>query len=50
VSPVTVKDGAMVAAGSTLTQDVEQDALAVGRSKERILSKWAKKYRERNKK
>ena len=50
VSPVNIGDGAMVAAGSTLTQDVEQDALAVGRSKERILSRWAKKYRERNKK
>jgi bifunctional UDP-N-acetylglucosamine pyrophosphorylase/glucosamine-1-phosphate N-acetyltransferase len=50
VSPVNIDDGAMVAAGSTVTQDVEQDALAVGRAKERILSKWAKKYRDRNKK
>lgn len=50
VSPVNIGHGAMVAAGSTVTQDIDVDALAVGRSKERVLPGWAKKYREKNKK
>jgi bifunctional UDP-N-acetylglucosamine pyrophosphorylase / glucosamine-1-phosphate N-acetyltransferase len=34
IAPITVADGAYIAAGSTLTQDVPADALAVGRAKQ----------------
>ncbi|MBC6406862.1 MAG: bifunctional UDP-N-acetylglucosamine diphosphorylase/glucosamine-1-phosphate N-acetyltransferase GlmU [Rhodobacteraceae bacterium] len=34
VAPVKVGDGAMTAGGSTITQDVEHDALAIGRSQQ----------------
>ena len=34
VAPITVGDGALVAAGSTLTEDVEAGALAIGRARQ----------------
>ncbi len=34
IAPITIEDGAYVAAGSTLTQTVPSDALAVGRAKQ----------------
>ena len=34
IAPITIEDGAYVAAGSTLTQTVPADALAVGRAKQ----------------
>jgi bifunctional UDP-N-acetylglucosamine pyrophosphorylase/glucosamine-1-phosphate N-acetyltransferase len=34
VAPVTVGDGAIVAAGSVITQDVEADALAIARGRQ----------------
>jgi bifunctional UDP-N-acetylglucosamine pyrophosphorylase/glucosamine-1-phosphate N-acetyltransferase len=34
VAPVTVGEGAYVAAGSTITQDVPQDALSVARARQ----------------
>jgi bifunctional UDP-N-acetylglucosamine pyrophosphorylase/glucosamine-1-phosphate N-acetyltransferase len=40
VSPVTVGEGAYVAAGTTLTRDVPEGALAVGRAKERNIDGW----------
>lgn len=46
VAPVTVGDGAYVAAGSTVTADVEPDSLCVARSRQRIISGWAKRRRE----
>lgn len=45
IAPVTVGKGAYTAAGSTITKNVEEDALAVARSKQTQLSGWAKKYR-----
>jgi len=34
VAPVSVGDGAVVAAGSVITQDVEADALAIARGQQ----------------
>ncbi|MBQ2763471.1 MAG: bifunctional UDP-N-acetylglucosamine diphosphorylase/glucosamine-1-phosphate N-acetyltransferase GlmU [Firmicutes bacterium] len=50
VSPVTVEDGAYIAAGSTITRDVPQDALAVAREKQSIKEGWAEDFRNKNKK
>jgi bifunctional UDP-N-acetylglucosamine pyrophosphorylase/glucosamine-1-phosphate N-acetyltransferase len=47
VAPVTIGDRAIVGAGSVITRDVEADALAVGRSEQRGLAGWAKRFRER---
>ena len=41
VAPVRVGDEATTAAGSVITQDVEDGALAVGRSKQRNIPGWA---------
>lgn len=46
VPPVTVADGAYIAAGTTVTRDVEADALAIGRSRQENKAGWAKKRRE----
>jgi bifunctional UDP-N-acetylglucosamine pyrophosphorylase / glucosamine-1-phosphate N-acetyltransferase len=50
VAPVTVGDGAYVAAGSSITEDVPQDALAIARSRPTIKPDWAKRRRETYKK
>lgn len=41
VSPVKVEDGAYIAAGSTVTEDVPEDALAIGRARQRNIRGWA---------
>lgn len=46
VAPVEVADGAFVAAGTTVTKDVEKDALCIGRSKQKNIEGWAKKWWE----
>ena len=46
VPPVTVGDGAYIAAGTTVTRDVEPDALAIGRTRQENKPGWAKKRRE----
>ena len=46
VAPVTIGDGANVAAGSVITSDVPGDALAVARARQETKPGWAKKYRE----
>jgi bifunctional UDP-N-acetylglucosamine pyrophosphorylase/glucosamine-1-phosphate N-acetyltransferase len=43
IAPVTVGRDAYVAAGSTVTQDVPEGALAVGRSRQRNVEGWAKR-------
>ncbi|MBQ1252059.1 MAG: glucosamine-1-phosphate N-acetyltransferase, partial [Firmicutes bacterium] len=50
VSPVTVDDGAYIAAGSTITRDIPKDALAVAREKQSIKEGWAERFRNKNKK
>ncbi len=46
IAPVTVGDGAYIAAGSTVTKDVEEDALCVARSRQKVIEGWAKRRRE----
>ena len=45
VAPVTVGDGAYTAAGSTITEDVEADALAVARARQTNKPGWAARFR-----
>jgi bifunctional UDP-N-acetylglucosamine pyrophosphorylase / glucosamine-1-phosphate N-acetyltransferase len=45
VAPVTVGEGAYVAAGSTITDDVPKDALALGRARQVTKPGWAARRR-----
>ena len=46
IAPVTIGDGALIAAGSTITEDVPGDALAIARSAQTVKEGWAKRRRE----
>ncbi len=46
VAPVTIGDGAIIAAGSVITDDVETDALAVARAPQKMKPGWAKSFRQ----
>lgn len=46
VAPVTVGDGAYTAAGSTVTEEVPPDALAVARSRQKNVEGWAARRRK----
>lgn len=50
VAPVKVGDGAIVGAGSTITDDVEPDAMAVTRAKQKSVDDGAKRFRARRRK
>ena len=45
VAPIAIGNGAYVAAGSTLTEDVPEDALALGRARQTNKENWARKKR-----
>ncbi len=47
VAPVSIGDGAVVGAGSVITEDVAPDSLAVERSEQKGIAGWAKRFRER---
>ena len=47
VAPVTVGEGAYTAAGSTITEDVPPDALAIARERQTVKKKWAAKRRDK---
>jgi bifunctional UDP-N-acetylglucosamine pyrophosphorylase/glucosamine-1-phosphate N-acetyltransferase len=47
VAPVTVGEGAYVAAGSTITEDVPKDALALARARQVTKPGWAAHRRQR---
>ena len=46
IPPVRVGRGAYIAAATTVTKDVESDALVIGRARQEIKSGWAKRKRE----
>jgi bifunctional UDP-N-acetylglucosamine pyrophosphorylase/glucosamine-1-phosphate N-acetyltransferase len=48
IAPVTVGDGSYIAAGSTITDEVPPDALAVARSRQKNLEGWAARRRKLN--
>ncbi|MFA6280596.1 MAG: bifunctional UDP-N-acetylglucosamine diphosphorylase/glucosamine-1-phosphate N-acetyltransferase GlmU [Bdellovibrionales bacterium] len=45
VAPVTIGDGAIIAAGSTITQDIPSDALAIARERQTNTEGWAGRFR-----
>lgn len=48
IAPITVSEGAFVAAGSTLSDDVPADALVINREPARTIAGWAAEHRKRN--
>lgn len=46
VAPVIIREGAFIAAGSTITTDVKSDALALERTEMEIHEGWAAERRE----
>ena len=47
VAPVSIGEGAVIGAGSVITENVEPDALAVERSEQKGVAGWARRFRER---
>ena len=48
VSPVRVGKGAYTAAGTVVTRDVEENALAVSRTRQTNVKDWAENFRQKN--
>lgn len=47
VAPVVVGEGAIVAAGSVITEDVPADALAITRGRQQSKENWAQEFRDK---
>ncbi len=45
IAPVTIGDGAIIAAGSNINKDIDTNALAIARSKQENHAGWATQYR-----
>jgi bifunctional UDP-N-acetylglucosamine pyrophosphorylase/glucosamine-1-phosphate N-acetyltransferase len=43
IAPITVKRGSTIGAGSTITKDVPEGALAISRSKQKTIRGWKKR-------
>lgn len=50
IAPVTIGSGSLIGAGSTITQDVPADALALSRCEQKNIEGWAAKKRAKLKK
>jgi bifunctional UDP-N-acetylglucosamine pyrophosphorylase / glucosamine-1-phosphate N-acetyltransferase len=50
VAPLRIGKGSYVAAGSTITQDVQEDALALGRARQAVKDGWARERRTQHSK
>lgn len=50
VAPVEISDDSIVAAGSVITENIEKDALAFGRSRQTNIAEGGKKFHETNSK
>jgi len=48
VAPVNIGEGAWTAAGTTVTEDVQKDALAIGRARQTNIEEWANNYRRKH--
>ena len=47
IAPVEIDDGAFIAAGSTITENVPADALSISRDTTKIREGWAREFRKR---
>lgn len=47
IAPITIDDGAFIAAGSTVTEDVPENALSITRESGKIREGWAAEYRKK---
>ncbi len=47
VAPVNIGAGAIIGAGSTITKDVTEDALALARARQTLKKGWAKLFRQK---
>ena len=47
VAPVRIGEGAVVGAGSVITEDVEPDSLALERNEQKGVGGWARRFRDR---
>ncbi len=47
IAPVSIGDGAIIAAGTTVTEDVPKDALALAREPQKNIPEGGSKYREK---
>jgi bifunctional UDP-N-acetylglucosamine pyrophosphorylase/glucosamine-1-phosphate N-acetyltransferase len=47
VAPVTIGRGSLIGAGSTITEDVPADALALSRTEQKNIEGWAKRNRQK---
>lgn len=50
IAPITIGDGAFVAAGSSISKDVPADALSISRGKQKSFEGWAADYRSKKEK
>lgn len=48
VAPIVVRKGGYTAAGSTITEEVPEDSLAVSRGKQRNIIDWVKRKKQKN--
>jgi bifunctional UDP-N-acetylglucosamine pyrophosphorylase/glucosamine-1-phosphate N-acetyltransferase len=49
IAPVTLHDDSATGAGSTITEDVPEGALAVGRARQKTIEGWVSRKRQREK-